>query len=204
MAGAAIGAELTVVFILGGVTGKTVGWRAFEPSIGMTRGTSHTLMGANQFEARLAVVEMHILPVEWVMAPRTIHAHLSLMDIYMTGSAGGRRIFEGKVVMACRTGNIHMPAHQFESGLRMIEGDILPGGGFMTRLAVCAQNALMRVILLVAGETIGWRSFEDFIGVAGAAGNVDVGLGQFESRTVVIELGGAPAFRRMARSAIRP
>lgn len=94
------------------MTGKTVGRRSFESSVGMTRGAGGSLVRANQFETRLAVIEMHILPVEGIMALRTVHAHLPLVDIHMTGSAGGRRILESQIGMAFGAGNIHMPAHQ--------------------------------------------------------------------------------------------
>ena len=56
----------------------------------------------------------------------------------------------------------------------------------------------MRIILFVAGETICRRTFEEFIQMTLDTGNILVGLCEFKSRSVVVELGGDPALGRMA------
>lgn len=199
---AAVRSKLTIVFVVRGVAGKTIGRRPLEPAAGVTGGTGGSLMRPNQFESRLAMIEMHILPVERSMAFGAIHAHLPLVNIHMAGSAGGRRAFEGQVAVAFCTGNVHVPADQRKSGFGMVKGNILPGGCLVAGGAICSQHALMRVILSVAGEAIGGRAFEEHVGMARPAGDVHMRLREFESRTVMVKLGWRPAFRRMAGGAV--
>ena len=62
----------------------------------------------------------------------------------------------------------------------MVKGDILPGRCLMTRGAVRAQLAAMRIILFVAGETIHGSAFEYFVCVAVFAGYVNVSFGKLK------------------------
>lgn len=204
VAGTAVGSELTVVLVIRRVTGKTIGRRSLESSVGMAGGAGGSLVGAHQFESCLAVIEMHVLPIEGVMALRTVHPHLPLMDIRVTGHTSGGCAFERQIIMAFQTGNVYMAAHQRKRSFRMIERDILPGGCLMTGSAVRPQHALMRVVLSVTGETIGGGSLEEIVLMTRPAGNIRMGGGQFERRTVVVEMRWRPALRRMAGGAVFP
>lgn len=180
MAGGTIRAELTVMLVIRRVTGKTVGRRPLESSVGMAGGAGGSLVSANQLETRLAVIEMHILPVEGIMALGAVHAHLPLVNIHMTGHTGSRRIFESQIGMAFGTGNIHMPAHQRKCRLRMVKRDILPGGRLVAGGAVRPQRPFMGVILSMTGETIRRRPFEEKVAVTCLTGNVGVRFSEFE------------------------
>lgn len=92
--GSAVGAELSVVGIVRGMTAITIGWRAFVFTIDMAGRTCHTNMAACQRETGCAVIEMYILPVTWVMTLGTVVAHLAFMNICMTGGTVHGRIFE--------------------------------------------------------------------------------------------------------------
>ena len=58
----AVGAKLTVMRIVRGVTGKTIRWRTFVFSIGMAGGTGDAAMPPAQREARASMIEVNILP----------------------------------------------------------------------------------------------------------------------------------------------
>ena len=136
------------------MTGKAVRGCIFVFAVDMTGGTGDTFVAPYQRESRQAVVKVDILPVRWVMAFGTVHPHLSLMHIHVTGGTGSRCIFEGQVFMALRTCHIHMFAQQGEASRGMVKGDILPGGCRMTGGAIGSQFTNMRVILFVAREAV--------------------------------------------------
>ena len=81
MAVAAIRAELSVMSILGSVTGKTIRRRAFKEAIDMTCRANNILMTPRQQEFCLAMIKVDILPVAWVMATRAIFTQLTIMLI---------------------------------------------------------------------------------------------------------------------------
>lgn len=68
----------------------------------------------------------------------------------------------------------------------------------MTGSAVCSQHAAMQIILFMAGETIRWRAFEDFIQMAFITIDGGVGIDQFESGAIMVKVRRRPSFRRMA------
>ena len=83
--------------------------------------------------------------------------------------------------MTVCTCNIYMPAQQSETGSGMVEVDVLPGCRLMTRLAIRTQRTAMRIILIVAGETICWRcTFEKFVGMAILTGNIYMSFCELE------------------------
>lgn len=56
----------------------------------------------------------------------------------------------------------------------------------------------MQIILFMAGETIRWRAFEDFIQMAFITIDGGVGIDQFESGAIMVKVRRRPSFRRMA------
>lgn len=100
MTGAAVGTELPVMSIIGGMTAVTIGWRTFVLAIDMAGCTRHADMTARQCETGGAVIEMYILPVTGVMTLGTVVAHLSIMNVRMTGGAVHGCVFEDQVLVA--------------------------------------------------------------------------------------------------------
>lgn len=97
-----------------------------------------------------------------------------------------------------------MRAGERELGFVVIEGDVLPGCGSVTRSAVGAKLTLMRVVLYMTGAAIRRGPFEDIVHVTLRAGHVGVGAGELEGCLVVVELRGRPSGTRMAGGAILP
>lgn len=87
VAGGAIGAELSIMDIFGGMTGKAVFGRAFVYIPGVTVCACDRFVAANQRKAGQAVIETHVLPIVGVMALCAILAHLPVVEIHMTGCA---------------------------------------------------------------------------------------------------------------------
>ena len=86
VAGTAICSKLAVVGILRSMTCKTICRCTFIFAVGMAGGTGCGLVASNQLETSQTVIEIHILPVRWVMTFGTVHAHLPLMNIQMARS----------------------------------------------------------------------------------------------------------------------
>jgi hypothetical protein len=91
-----------------------------------------------------------------------------------------------------------MFAGQRKGSVAMIERHILPACRMMTRSAVRAELPLMRIIVLVAGEAIGWRAFEKQILMATGTSHRGVPARQLEDRTVMIEVCRLPPIRGVA------
>ena len=81
MTGTAVRAELSVVVILGGVTGKTIGGCTLEHTVGVTRFTVGVRVRPCQWEAGIAVIEGGVFPVFRVMTRRADRPELTLMCI---------------------------------------------------------------------------------------------------------------------------
>ena len=110
----------------------------------------------------------------------------------MAGYASGVRAFEYTVLVTLLTGDTHMRARQREVGEVVIEVRILPVIRGVTAPAVRAKLAVVFVILLMAGVTIGGRACKDIILMTTFAGDARVSAFEFENRKVVIELRGLP------------
>lgn len=72
----------------------------------------------------------------------------------MTGQAILRRAFEDVILMASHTCGLHVRAGQFEDGAIVIKVYSFPALDRMTRGTVRPQTSLMRIMCLVAGETV--------------------------------------------------
>ena len=130
-------------------------------------------MYAGQREGGLAVIEIHILPSSCVVAGGAIGAELPVVFVFcrMTGKAILRRAFIDIVDVTCFTLNGDMSAGQSKGSLAVIETDILPGGGVVTRSAVGAKLSGVNIPGSVAGKTIFGRTLEFSVDVARRAGN---------------------------------
>lgn len=112
-----VGAELSIMGILRGMTAITIGGCTFVFTIDMAGRTRHADMTACQCETGGTVIELHILPVARVMACGAIIAHLAVMNICVAGGAAHGCVFEDQILMAVGTCHAGMFAHQGEGGL---------------------------------------------------------------------------------------
>lgn len=174
MATCTVRAELTVVFIVGGMTGITIRRSTSIYTIGMAIDTCQSAVTACQWEARFAVIEVNILPVAGVMTIGAVASHLPGMRICVAGGTVHGCALEQKVLMTARTGNADMLSYQMKGRLGVIEGHIFPGGGLMAGCTILSEQALMRIILFMTGETIHGRAFEHIVNMTAATSYVDV------------------------------
>ena len=78
-------------------------------------------------------------------------------------------------------------------GVRAVKTRRSPGAGGMATLAAGSQQSQVECRLFVAARTLRRRAFEDALGMALRAGQLEVGSGQGEGRVAVIEGHLAPA-----------
>lgn len=97
-----------------------------------------------------------------------------------------------------------MRAVQWEVAAVVIETRIVPVRWLMTGRTIRAELALVFVILLVAGITVGRRAFILAIHVARLACHFGVLAFQLERGQVVIERGRSPALGSMTLAAVGP
>ena len=154
MALRAILSELTHMHIH--MTGSAVLRCSFIHSVLMAQLTVNARMLAFQWEGGLGMIEDCLFPITGDMTLLAGCTQLSLMriDLFMTGETILRRAFECSVYMALFTSHGDMRSIQLKYGAVMIESGRLPSFGSMARSTVRAQTPLMRIILLMAGETI--------------------------------------------------
>ena len=202
MAASTILTKLSIVSILRGMTGRTICRRTSIAAVGMTGCATYSAMTARQRETGPTVVEVDILPTSRVVAVSTVPTHLPGVRVAMTGGTIGGRTFEQQVGVATCTRYLGMPACQMEDGSGVVEGRIIPGGRGMTLFTFLTQQAHMRIILLMAGETVLRSTFEKVIGMAIPARYTDMRRQQFEIGAVMIEVNDTPIFRGMAGGAI--
>ena len=84
----------------------------------------------------------------------------------------------------------------------MIKFHFLPGGGAVAGFTTLPQGTLMRIVLLMAGETVHGRALEQIISMTITAGYIDMPGQQFEYRTVMVKMEGGPTLGRMARGTV--
>lgn len=65
------------------MTGKTILCCSRINAIRMTVCAGYRLMITDQWETGFAVIEIHIFPAGWIMAPGTIISHLTGMNVHM-------------------------------------------------------------------------------------------------------------------------
>jgi len=150
------------------------------------------------------VIEGYIRPVRGFVAGGAVLAELPVVFVLrcMTGETILRRTLEYIIHMAGGTGDCGMCAAQWEGGLAMIEGHLLPPGGLVAGGTVLAELTVMDIVGRVTGETILGRTFEDIIDVARLAANSRVSAAQREGSLAVIEDDILPLGGLVARSTI--
>jgi len=166
--------KLPIMPILRGMAGITIRGSAFIDAIAMAGSTGHSGVTTGQCEAGPAVVKVDVIPAARVMTIGTVPSHLPGMNILMTRCTRCGRALEQNIIMATRTWNTDMPAHQMERGHGVVERYILPGRGPVARFAILSQHTLVRIVCLMTGETIHGRAFEHIVDVTVTAGHIDV------------------------------
>ena len=78
-----------------------------------------------------------------------------------------------------------------------------PAFFIMTKGAVRAILPLMLIVFLVAGVAIGWRTFEDVVGMTTITGYAGMLASQWKGGQVMVNGGRSPAFGFMAGGTIR-
>ena len=91
---------------------------------------------------------------------------------------------------------------QREIGIVMVKGGIIPGGGLVTRTALCAKCPGMFIVFGMAGKTILRRFRGDGGCVAIFAGDLNMTAFKFERRQVVVKSGGRPGIHLVTFRAV--
>lgn len=197
MTGTTIRAKLTVVCILVGVTGITVRGRSLV-TIRMAGGASYSGVSTLERETGKIMVEVYIRPLGWLVTGTTVRTELTVVMVLvgMTGIAiSGSTLVT--VRMAGLAGNARMGCLERETGLAVIEVNILPGGRSMTASTVIAELSIVSILGGMAGGTIRWCASIASIGMARCATYSAVAARQRETGPTVVEVDILPTSRVM-------
>jgi hypothetical protein len=125
---AAVGTQPAFVYVVLPMAGNALTRCVFERQIPVARCTLRLLMLSRQSKTRLIVIEMHVLPVRFLVAARAIGAEFCVVNIVFA-MAGIAFMCSGTVFlaieMATATCHIDMFAAQNEIGKRVIEGPLV-------------------------------------------------------------------------------
>lgn len=162
-------AKLTVMSILGGMTGITVRGCGLIDTIAMTCLTLNIRVFPGQWEGSIVMIERDIRPFGGFMTGTTACSKLSVVSILgsVTRVTILGRALEDTIAMTGLTGNIGMRSHQREGSLAMIEGYILPTGCVVAGRTHGSKLTIMGVLGSVTGIAISGCAFEYTLGVAG-------------------------------------
>lgn len=157
MATLAVVAQCAGMRIVGFVASDAFGRRASEDiGLAMTAGTFRRSVLAQQWEARLAVIELRFFPTVLGMAVTASGAHRAFMRIVLAMAAHAIRPefdFAGRTRMAGVAARERVLTAQREIGRAVIERALLPVGHRMAFRAILAQRALVAIVLGVASDT---------------------------------------------------
>ena len=112
----------------------------------------------------------------------------------VTGKTGCIHSLELTVRMALLALHADMRTRQWEVRPVVVEGGVFPIVRGVTAAAVCAVFAVVFVILLMTGIAVGGCAFENVVHMALFAFCFGVFAFEFESRKVMVEFRGLPAF----------
>jgi len=200
----AICAKLSIMLIVVGVTGKTVGGRAFI-SVCMTCLALYVCVLPCQREGRVVVIEGHVAPSGRVMARSTIRAELAVMLVIvcMAGKTIPGCPFVYVIHMARLADHIGMCTRQRERRVVVIERRILPTAGVMTGRTDRSELTVMCILRRMTGEAILWRPLEYIIHVTGLARHIGVQAIERKRGVVMIERHIRPFRGLVTRTAVR-
>jgi len=187
------------------VTVHTVLRRALEHAVDMALSASHTDVRAGQLESGTIVIERGWLPPCRCVALRAIRAELAVVRIILAVTIHTvlRRALEHAADVTPSASHIDVGAGQLESGSVVIERGWLPADWRMALRALCAELAVVRIILAMTVYARLWSTLEEFIGMASGAGRVRVLTNELEDRLVMVEGRRLPPCRRVALNTLR-
>lgn len=218
----ALFAEMTVMFVVILVTRHTGHVEPVGKRVGAVARIAILLrVGTVEYEAGIArMVERRLVPAKRTVASAALIPAATVMRIIlrMTSETGRWRVTECVIGVTIQARGFLVPADQRVACQVVIELDVEPGIGRVTVATLCAQRVRMRVVLLVARETVArCVTMSDFRCMAAAALAIGVTSDQGKVRVIVIEVTliepddiGIPAFvvrvtvctRRPARTSI--
>lgn len=120
----------------------------------------------------------------------------------VTAHARIRRAGELAVDVALFAINPLVRARQREGAARVIEGGIVPVGGFMAGGAVCSKFSIMFVIPPMTGIAVQWCAFKNTVLMAIFTFHLRVFPLQLEGKQVVVHAGIVPIGGRVAGGAV--
>ena len=137
------------------------------------------------------------------MAEGAVRAILSVVFIsrLVAGITIGGSAFVNVIDMTVGARRLDVFAGQLEGRQVMVESGRKPASSGMAAIAVCTQQARMRVLIGMTGGAAGGSAFDDLIDVTTGAGRAGVFPGQWEMS--VVEFGRLPIQAGMALGAIR-
>ena len=120
-------------------------------------------MSTGQRESRLGVIEGGVWPTRRLVTLLALLPQQTLVRIVLTvaGGAGRSGALEFHRLVALSASRPNVSARQRKSGPGVVEGDVLPTRRVVAPLTLLPQQALVRIILLMAGYA-GYRRTLEF------------------------------------------
>ena len=181
--------------VVGGMAANTRAGRfPFACGAGVATCTECCLVGAEQGKSGFGMIEADGLPVLRCVAIGACSPICAFVHIVgpMARDAGRWRRIGLSGAVAFSTFGARMFADETEASLIMIEAGLGPAIGAVTRCAIGAETALMRVIGLVAVDAFGRQAAPDLVFVAGETGNGAMFSEQWKVGAEMIELDCLP------------
>lgn len=204
MAGSTVGAKLSVMIVILGMTGIAIGGSTFVGIVHMTGGAGHLRMRASQLEPRGRMIKMNIAPFCRFVTTGAICTKLTVVMVIfrVTGETIRWRTTIDSIGMAIGARQAAVTAVQRKARERMIKVDILPVAGIMAIGAIPSHLPGMRIFM--TGSAIHGRALEQEIRMATLTGNTDMFSDQMEDRLGVVKVHIFPGGGLMAGLACLP
>lgn len=158
-----------------------------------------------QWEAAQGVIKARITPAGGAVAPGAVTTVLAIVFVIadVAGNTVERGAFELAITVAICAGYAGMRIAQREARVVVIESDVSPAICDMAGLAVCAELAIVMVILAVAVDAAAGGAVKLAAAVTGTTVCHQVRASQRKRGLVMIEGDVAPAVSGMAARAVR-
>jgi hypothetical protein len=159
---------------------------------------------AGEPEDRLVVIERRLFPVLSRVTLGAVCAECAFVGIVLAVAVHTclRRALEDIVDMALGAFDVYVLAGQLKDREVVIVGRLLPVVRRMALGAVCAERALVRIVLPMAVNALLRCAFEDVVDVALGTFYIHMFASQLEDGLVVVKDGLFPIVRRVTFSAV--
>lgn len=204
VAGFAILAKGPIMMIIASVTGIAVHWCALEDIVQVAALTQRITMRTSQLKDRTVVVKIGRLPSLGTMTTFTLLTQAALVRIIIdvTAVTARRCTLEDIIKVAALAQHIDMSAGQLKERQVVVKIGRFPGLGGMAVIALGSQGAIMRIVRLVAANTVARCSLENVVNMALFTGHTLMLPGQLEDGQVVVKRSRCPACCSMAYPAV--